>query len=69
MTGSSLLGEKVTINGEEWTVDSTATFSDQYVYLTKPSTKDGEPIPGREDLICRRAGDVRAAIAIEKSRQ
>jgi len=44
----------VTICGQVWNVREVAAWSDQYYFLTRPSTDaDGNIIPARWDMIIR----------------
>lgn len=59
-----LLGKTVTIDGDEWTVDSYAWGGSNYVYLTRPSGDEG--MKDRKDLILRPAAIVTRSIELKE---
>lgn len=59
-----MIGEKVTLNGDEWTIDSYAPWSDQYVYLTQQSKTEG--MEDRKNLIVRPTAVVRRHLQLAR---
>lgn len=56
-----MIGQQVTIAGEEWTVDGFVGWSEQYVYLVKPGDE-----PDRQTMICRPVAVVRRHLELTK---